>query len=164
MALPPLIIGLLWQLISIYDGRLFHDRQIPNWAIAIVETLGFLAFLALFVGHRVALIDGPRYLALGEMLLLAYDSAVWIILWYVLPLFITYYHVICSGGMKTGADYELAWYTASWLFNATRKAGGMCHLRVRAVPVASTAMEREKITLRTTKKLCLEMKKQKAKK
>ncbi|KAI4224953.1 MAG: hypothetical protein L6R36_004267 [Xanthoria steineri] len=84
MALAPLIIGLLWQLISIYDKRLFHGRQIPNWATATVESLGFLGFLTLFVGHRIALIDGPRYLALGEMLLLAYDSAVWIILWYFL--------------------------------------------------------------------------------
>ncbi|CAL8583703.1 hypothetical protein XPA_009323 [Xanthoria parietina] len=80
MALPPLIIGLLWQLISLYDKRLFHGRQIPNWATATIETLGFLGFLILFIGHRIALIDGPRYLAVGEMLLLAYDSAVWIIL------------------------------------------------------------------------------------
>lgn len=79
-----LIIGLLWQLISIYDKRLFRGRQIPNWATAIVETLGFLGFLTLFIGHRIALIDGARYLALGEMLLPADDSAVWIILWYFL--------------------------------------------------------------------------------
>ncbi|KAL8989116.1 MAG: hypothetical protein Q9169_008429 [Polycauliona sp. 2 TL-2023] len=80
MAFAPLIIGLLWQLITIYDKRLFRGRQLPNWAIAIVETLGFLAFLALFVGNRIALTDRSEYFALGEMLLIAYDSAVWIIL------------------------------------------------------------------------------------
>ncbi|KAL8976064.1 MAG: hypothetical protein Q9205_007863 [Flavoplaca limonia] len=70
MAFAPLIIGLLWQLITLYDKRLFLGRQVPNWAIAIVETLGFLAYLALFVGNRLALIDesGYRY---GSSLALA---------------------------------------------------------------------------------------------
>ncbi|KAL9639031.1 MAG: hypothetical protein Q9204_001267 [Flavoplaca sp. TL-2023a] len=84
MAFAPLIIGLLWQLITLYDKRLFHGRQVPNWAIAIVETLGFLAYLALFVGNRLELIDESAYYnsswALNEWLLIAYDSAVWIIL------------------------------------------------------------------------------------
>ncbi|KAL8768498.1 MAG: hypothetical protein Q9209_005289 [Squamulea sp. 1 TL-2023] len=82
-ALAPLIIGFIWQIITVYDKRLFHGRQIPNWTIAIVETLGFLAFLALFVGNRLVIIDNARYhgsLALGEILLIAYDSAVWVIL------------------------------------------------------------------------------------
>lgn len=62
----------------------------PNWAIATIETLGFLGFLTLFIIHRFVLIDDARYdssLALGEMLLIAYDSSVWIILWYVSFLF-----------------------------------------------------------------------------
>ncbi|KAL8878345.1 MAG: hypothetical protein Q9192_008471 [Flavoplaca navasiana] len=61
MAFAPLIIGLLWQLITLHDKRLFHGRQVPNWAIAIVETLGFLAYLALFVGNRLELIDESAY-------------------------------------------------------------------------------------------------------
>ncbi|KAL8834915.1 MAG: hypothetical protein Q9176_007209 [Flavoplaca citrina] len=71
MAFAPLIIGLLWQLIALYDKRLFHGRQVPNWAIAIVETLGFLAYLALFVGNRLELIDESAYynssFALGDV-------------------------------------------------------------------------------------------------
>ncbi|KAL8825343.1 MAG: hypothetical protein Q9170_007829 [Blastenia crenularia] len=79
-ALAPLVIGFLWQIITVFDRRLFRGRQIPNWVIAIVETLGFMAFLALFVGNRIVLIDNSEPLALGEFLLIAYDSAVWIIL------------------------------------------------------------------------------------
>ncbi|KAL8851868.1 MAG: hypothetical protein Q9221_003190 [Calogaya cf. arnoldii] len=82
-ALAPLSIGFFWQLVTLYDKRLFHGRQIPNWAIAIVETLGFLAFLALFVVDRLELSDVPNYgssFASSEMMLIAYDSAVWIVL------------------------------------------------------------------------------------
>ncbi|KAL8670346.1 MAG: hypothetical protein Q9168_005104 [Polycauliona sp. 1 TL-2023] len=74
-----LVIGLLWQLVTLYDRRLFGGRQIPNWVLSIVETLGFLAFLALFIGNCIA-VDNATYLALNEMLLVAYDSAVWVIL------------------------------------------------------------------------------------
>lgn len=79
-ALALVIVGFLWQLLTIYDRRLFQGRQVPNWAIAVVETLGFLAFLALFISNRFMLVDVGDYLALGEMLLIAYNSAVWIVL------------------------------------------------------------------------------------
>ncbi|KAL8950871.1 MAG: hypothetical protein Q9222_003125 [Ikaeria aurantiellina] len=83
VVLTNLVVGLLWQLLTLFDVRLFHGRRIPNWALAIVETLGFTAFLALFVSHRMVIIDDTRYgntLALGEILLLSYDSAVWVVL------------------------------------------------------------------------------------
>ncbi|KAL8918544.1 MAG: hypothetical protein Q9172_005387 [Xanthocarpia lactea] len=81
-ALGPLIIGLLWQLITLYDKRLFRGREIPNWAIAIVETLGFMAFLGLFVSNSIVISDPHRNTSLGrvDILMLCYDSAVWAIL------------------------------------------------------------------------------------
>ncbi|KAL8909227.1 MAG: hypothetical protein Q9171_005145 [Xanthocarpia ochracea] len=77
-----LIIGLLWQLIILYDKRLFRGREVPNWAIAIVETLGFMGFLGLFVGNSIVTGDPHHDTSLGrvDLLMLCYDSAVWAIL------------------------------------------------------------------------------------
>ncbi|KAI4147078.1 MAG: hypothetical protein LQ341_001881 [Variospora aurantia] len=50
VALAPLIVGFFWQIIVLCGPRLFPRRTIPNWLIALIETIGYLMFLALFAG------------------------------------------------------------------------------------------------------------------
>ncbi|KAL9017280.1 MAG: hypothetical protein Q9185_005401 [Variospora sp. 1 TL-2023] len=50
VALAPLIVGFFWQIIILCGPRLFPRRTIPNWLIALIETIGYLMFLALFAG------------------------------------------------------------------------------------------------------------------
>ncbi|KAL8987646.1 MAG: hypothetical protein Q9177_003168 [Variospora cf. flavescens] len=56
-ALAPLIVGFLWQIIVLCGPRLFPRRTIPNWLIALLETIGYLMFLALFAGSITAIYD-----------------------------------------------------------------------------------------------------------
>ncbi|KAL8925660.1 MAG: hypothetical protein Q9208_003343 [Pyrenodesmia sp. 3 TL-2023] len=79
-----LVLGLLWQLLTLFSPRLFRGgRKIPNWAIALVETIGCLAFLALVVGNAIA-IDFAQgystYYRLNQVMLVTYGSAVWVVL------------------------------------------------------------------------------------
>lgn len=85
-----LVVGFFWQFLTLYDKRLFRGRQLPNWAIAVMETLGYVAFLVLLVSNAVAIDARRPYGDLAnpdEMMLVIYASAVWIILWYVLASF-----------------------------------------------------------------------------
>ncbi|KAL8750821.1 MAG: hypothetical protein Q9184_006283 [Pyrenodesmia sp. 2 TL-2023] len=82
-AFGPLILGLLWQPLTLFSPRLFRGRQIPNWAIALVETIGCLAFLALIIGNTMAINDDQRYRSsfnLPQVMLVTYASAIWMVL------------------------------------------------------------------------------------
>ncbi|KAI4085850.1 MAG: hypothetical protein LQ344_008081 [Seirophora lacunosa] len=85
-ALVPLTIGFLWQTLILFHTRLFPRRRtnsIPNWLIALVETLGYLTFLALLVGNGLAIREdgGGDTFTLWQIMLITYDSAVWVALW-----------------------------------------------------------------------------------
>lgn len=84
-----LILFLLFQPTTLLAPRLFRfHRPIPNWALAIVETLGFLAFLALIISNVLAINDEHRWRRTSnvkQLMLTTYDSAVWIALWYAPP-------------------------------------------------------------------------------
>ncbi|KAL8904085.1 MAG: hypothetical protein Q9207_003512 [Kuettlingeria erythrocarpa] len=83
-ALVPLILFLLFQPITLFAPRLFRFRRpIPNWALAIVETLGFLAFLGLIISNALAIDKRERWgrtTDATDITLTTYDSAVWIAL------------------------------------------------------------------------------------
>lgn len=64
--------------------------------------------------------------------------------------------------VKSGADYDIVLCTAFWPLNVTPKAGGIFDLGEGAAPNANTAMIKAKAKLRTTRKLCLEVKNQNA--
>ncbi|KAL8968501.1 MAG: hypothetical protein Q9197_004843 [Variospora fuerteventurae] len=81
VALAPLIVGFFWQILVLCGPRLFPRRTIPNWLIALIETIGYLMFLALFAGS----ITDDRSFDTGrshrwQFTLLTYDSAVWVAL------------------------------------------------------------------------------------
>lgn len=81
-----LTIGFLWQTLILFHTRLFPRRRtnsIPNWLIALVETLGYLTFLALLVGNGLAIREdgGGDTFTLWQIMLITYDSAVWVALW-----------------------------------------------------------------------------------
>lgn len=88
-----LIVGFIWQFLNLYALRLFHGRRIPNWLIAVVETLGFGGSLALVTLGNIAVKDAENYnysgLDMVDVTFMAYDSSVWIVLWYVSSLWPT---------------------------------------------------------------------------
>ncbi|KAG7008603.1 hypothetical protein G7Y79_00005g017440 [Physcia stellaris] len=78
-----LIGGLLWQLLNLEAVRLFHGRQIPNWLIAVVETVGFGGFLTMTVLEILAVDESTRYsyspIGVMDAMMVAYDSGAWIV-------------------------------------------------------------------------------------
>ena len=77
--------GLLWQLLNLEAVRLFHGRQIPNWLIAVVETVGFGGFLTMTVLEILAVDESTRYsyspIGVLDAMMVAYDSGAWIVCW-----------------------------------------------------------------------------------
>ncbi|CAF9934628.1 MAG: hypothetical protein HETSPECPRED_009299 [Heterodermia speciosa] len=75
--------GLVWQLVTLYDFRLFRGRQIPNWVVAVIETAGFGVFAALVVLVNIAVEDQERYgyspLEAVNLMKVAYNSSVWVL-------------------------------------------------------------------------------------
>ena len=78
-------VGLVWQLVTLYDVRLFRGHQVPNWLVAVVETVGFGGFAALIVLVNLAVEDQERYgysrLEAVNLMKVAYDSSVWVLCW-----------------------------------------------------------------------------------
>lgn len=65
--------------------RLFHGRQISNWLIATVETVGFGGFLAFVALEIIAVDESARYsyspIGVMDAMMVAYDSGAWIVCW-----------------------------------------------------------------------------------
>ncbi|KAL8832111.1 MAG: hypothetical protein Q9191_000468 [Dirinaria sp. TL-2023a] len=82
VAFPLLCISLIWHPLEVYWRRLFK-RPIPNWLLILVDTLGFVAFLVLFIGSVYVFVDGYRRVDsadIGQVVLFTWNTVPWVAL------------------------------------------------------------------------------------
>lgn len=76
-----LCISMAWNHLDLASNRLFK-RELPITILIIVDTLGFLSFLALLIANGIVASE-LGYRRTGDAMLLAYASVPWMICWFV---------------------------------------------------------------------------------